>query len=172
MTSTAATEGKCAGCGEPLSPSGGHRARKWCSERCRKGSYGDPCVDCGARTSYGSERARIPEPRCTECARVFYRLWTREAIIRAIRDWAALHGEPPACADWSPYMARNAYHDEARARRYEAEHHLWPCHDTVFREFGSWNAGIAAAGFVPRADHGGAGNQLRRRASSSKAAVS
>jgi hypothetical protein len=33
----------------------------------------------------------------------------------------------------------------------------------VIGEFGSWNAAIAAAGFEPRAAHGGGGNQLRRR---------
>ena len=53
----------CAGCGEEL-PS---RARKWCSERCRKGSYGDPCVRCGARTTYGAEHARVDEPHCARC---------------------------------------------------------------------------------------------------------
>lgn len=60
----------CQGCGGPLPPSKPHgRPRKWCSGRCRKRSYGDPCVDCGAKTRYGAEMARIPEPRCVDCAR-------------------------------------------------------------------------------------------------------
>lgn len=58
----------CARCGETLAPNKGPgRARKWCSEKCRKGSYGQPCMDCGARTSYGAESARVPEPRCDPC---------------------------------------------------------------------------------------------------------
>lgn len=58
----------CKGCGAALKPSGpkDHR-RKWCSERCRKRSYGDPCIDCGARTSYGAEKKRVPEPHCDSC---------------------------------------------------------------------------------------------------------
>lgn len=61
-------DGYCAGCGARLSPpKGPGRKPKWCSERCRKASYGDPCVDCGARTSYGAEQARVPEPHCTPC---------------------------------------------------------------------------------------------------------
>lgn len=58
----------CHGCGAKLPPLKAQgRPRKWCSERCRKASYGDPCVDCGASTVYGAERARVPEPRCASC---------------------------------------------------------------------------------------------------------
>jgi hypothetical protein len=55
----------CPGCGAKIV---GDPRRKWCSERCRKGSYGDPCIDCGARTTFGAESARVPEPRCLSCA--------------------------------------------------------------------------------------------------------
>jgi biotin operon repressor len=58
----------CHGCGAALPPQNYvGRPRKWCSERCRKGSYGDPCVDCGGRTCFGAETARVPEPRCIAC---------------------------------------------------------------------------------------------------------
>lgn len=60
--------GSCHGCGAQLPPSKNPgNPRKWCSERCRKASYGDPCVDCGARTCYGAETARVAEPRCNDC---------------------------------------------------------------------------------------------------------
>lgn len=60
----------CAGCGEPLVVTNKFdRRRKWCSAKCRKGSYGDLCVDCGGRTVYGAETARVPEPRCADCSR-------------------------------------------------------------------------------------------------------
>lgn len=60
----------CAGCGTLLAPpTNGRGWRKWCSEKCRKASYGDPCIDCGGRTIYGAEHARVPEPRCDACNR-------------------------------------------------------------------------------------------------------
>jgi len=60
----------CKGCGAELPASLSNRPRVWCSERCRKGSYGDPCVECGARTVYGAETGRRGEdPRCAACAR-------------------------------------------------------------------------------------------------------
>lgn len=75
----------CAGCGSPLAPSGGNRPRKWCSERCRKGSYGDPCVGCGMRTVYGAEAARVPEPRCAPC-RIRHDQDRRVASVLAMVD--------------------------------------------------------------------------------------
>jgi hypothetical protein len=72
----------CHGCGTPLPPSKGP-VRKWCSERCRKASYGDPCVDCGARTVYGAETARVPEPRCRACYRQRVELGLRADMVRA-----------------------------------------------------------------------------------------
>lgn len=58
----------CAGCGAelPTYPVS-NRPRKWCSGKCRKASYGDPCIDCGQRTVYGAETARVPAPRCDGC---------------------------------------------------------------------------------------------------------
>lgn len=57
----------CHGCGAPLDLGPRGRPRKWCSGRCRKASYGDPCVDCGAKTRFGAEMKRVPEPRCIDC---------------------------------------------------------------------------------------------------------
>jgi hypothetical protein len=63
--------------------------------------------------------------------------------------------------DWNPWQARDRLGDEARARRFESGH--WPWYTSVVIRFGSWNAGIRAAGFTPRANHGGGGNIYRRR---------
>jgi hypothetical protein len=90
------------------------------------------------------------------------KVWTREAIIRVMQEWNAVYGEPPAAADWNPWQARQ-YHDEARAVRFETESPRWPSFRVVVDEFGNWNAAIIAAGFEPRAGHGGAGNEFRRR---------
>lgn len=167
------SDGFCHGCGEALPPKT-HRGRdrKWCSERCRKASYGDPCVDCGAKTRYGAERARIPEPRCAACAPKHYAYWTCEQIIKSVHDWVAEYGEPPAAPDWMPSKAKSL-NDPDRERRgregIAARRH--PDARWVFERFGSWNALIRAAGYPPRAPHGGGSNVLRRRAMRARAAA-
>lgn len=134
--------------------------------KARKDSYAVPCIDCGEPTS-GSE-GRRDEPRCQGCANrvagAAAKLWTRAALILAIQEWAHEYGEPPAVADWNAVLCR-AMNDEARALRYEnsAAAGKCPCHNTPIRAFGSWNAAIEAAGFTPRASHGGGGNELRQR---------
>jgi hypothetical protein len=67
----------------------------------------------------------------------FYPLhWTAENIIAAFHAWADKHGAPPKSRDW---------------RRGAPEH---PARPTVEKMFGSWNKGMVAAGFTPRAAHG------------------
>lgn len=57
--------------------------------------------------------------------------WTEERIITAIQDWAGSHGGPPKMNDW--YAAT-------------VDH---PAAQTVRERFGSWSAGVRAAGFRP-----------------------
>lgn len=159
--------GVCETCGGPLPPQKRGRRRRFCSDRCRKAQYDLVCVDCGGRVNGSSPAgmANRDEPRCIACAARHSgearRVWTRTLIIERIREWAAMYGEPPAVPDWVPWQARNAMHDEERARR--AESGYWPSPCTVVRLFGSWNAGIEAAGFTPREAHGGGDNVRRRR---------
>lgn len=161
----------CAGCGTPISPTGSYdNRRKWCSEKCRKGSYGDPCVDCGKRTSYGAETARIPEPRCQQCSATHRTFWTQELILSRIDEWADLYGEPPAVPDWDANHARKL-NDEKRAVRWEAARGHWPFARVVIKRFGSWNAALTAGGYQPRPAHGGGANVQRRRAMRTKAAA-
>jgi hypothetical protein len=61
------------------------------------------------------------------------KVWTRDAIVSAIRDWAADNGRQPKRTDWTHAGAKPDH----------------PNGMTVVREFGSWNAAIEAAGFVP-----------------------
>jgi hypothetical protein len=59
---------KCRGCDSEAAPRKGRRGRKpeWCSERCRKRQYEQPCIDCG-KPHMG--RASHPEQRyCHACA--------------------------------------------------------------------------------------------------------
>jgi len=134
--------------------------------RARKDSYAQPCVDCGVATS-GGEGMR-EEPRCLPCAAIKSgaerTLWTREEVISSIRWWADKYGEQPSAPDFDPWRCRYVLYDgdrEVRARRHLDAGDI-PWFTTVVKRFGTWNAALAAAGFKPRANHGGAGNQERR----------
>lgn len=141
------------------------RMPRFCSDRCRKAQYARPCIDCGAAMNGSNGGGPNAPERCSVCNGRYQgarnRIWTREKIIKAILAWADLHGEPPAVPDWNPHHARVILHDDARASR--CERGDWPRQQTVVDAFGSWNAGIAAAGFVPRTPGGGNGNGGRRR---------
>jgi hypothetical protein len=123
------------------------------------------CVDCGTLLLARSER-------CQPCQAVENKLWTREAIILAIQEWAKEYGEPPAGPDWNAYDCRQVLGDEERALRHECgvSAGRWPWMSVVVREFGTWNAGIRAAGFESREAGGVSANAYRRRVSRAKAA--
>jgi hypothetical protein len=134
--------------------------------RARKDSYSGLCDDCGAPTS--GWKGRRAHPRCVPCSNRKVgderKIWTAEAVVLAIQEWAHEYGTPPAIPDWSPTQAR-INHDERRAARAEeniaAGKHPWAV--SAIRAFGTWNAAIEAAGFEPRAPHGGGGNGARHR---------
>lgn len=73
--------------------------------------------------------------------------WTADSIIDAFHAWTTEHGAPPAAADWNPALARRQGRDD-RARRHALG--TWPYYSTVVRYFGSWAAGLEAAGWHPR----------------------
>ena len=135
----------CQGCGTEIQqPKRGGRRRKWCSDICRKKhTYGGACVDCGSPTSYASKGCGTPSERCRECSSASRIVWTSEAIVAKIREWATGHGEPPVATDWQSAGD-------------------WPSVNTVQGAFGSWNAAIQAAGFIPLAQS--AGRRHRREA--------
>lgn len=129
------SERVCKGCGTALPPKTWQgRDRVWCSERCRKRQYDLTCVECGGRVD-GTTPGKIPnldEPVCASCAAGHYAIWTPEAIVCAIQEWADIHGEPPRATDWHS----------------QDETHPW--FSTVLWRFGTWNAAIEAAGLTPR----------------------
>lgn len=99
-------------------------------ERKRKRSYDKTCVDCGGRVSGTDPGKSSPVPRCSPCSRAWQhetRHWTPERVIAEIRA-RAVDGVPPSARVVAPsgllHMAQ--------------------------REFGTWNAAVAAAGFDPR----------------------
>lgn len=139
-------------------------------QKARRARYQGTCIDCGGVTDGSNGRALAPE-RCSPCRHIYeqseeHRLsiqqWPADLLLDRIREWANIYGEPPATPDWCPWHARYLG-DEARAKRWEDADGYWPWFTIVVRRFGSWSAGIAAAGFTPRPSHGGGGNQARRR---------
>ena len=75
--------------------------------------------------------------------------FTPEEIVAAIRAWTERHGAPPTLADWEPSRARRMGH-HWRVERFRAG--TWPTAGMVARAFGTFGAGIEAAGYArPRA---------------------
>jgi hypothetical protein len=73
--------------------------------------------------------------------------WSRETIVAAMRDWARLTASPPRSYEWAPATGR-ALGRLGRGRvRWEREHPRWPSGGTVVHHFGSFGAGLEAAGF-------------------------
>lgn len=131
----------CQGCETLLPPSNGPRARKWCSDSCRKRTlYSGTCVDCGGATDPSNGRANAAT-RCRNCHNAYRTKWTPEAIVDAIRRWNDAHGRPPGAREWNTTLARKA--------GLPFRGHEYPGTDTVQTAFGSWNAAIEAAGFEP-----------------------
>lgn len=120
----------CQGCGGELPElKNPGNPRKWCSDRCRKRQYGGRCVECGRRTDGSNGRGGAPE-RCLRCGperQHRERVWTPEAVARALREWAHELGRSPT----APEALRKGARVPASA---------------VQREFGSWNKGLQAAG--------------------------
>lgn len=130
----------------PVQTSG--RRRKWCSARCRKRTlYGGQCVDCGARTDGSNGRDAAPQ-RCKGCEEQRghdERYWTPERLIAEVQRFHAEYGRPPRQIDWFG----NAKSQTCRRVDWVPLEGKWPAPPLAFREFGSWNAMIEAAGFRP-----------------------
>lgn len=133
----------------------------------RRERYAGTCVDCGAKTTGCNGPLKAPK-RCAACFHSSYdntvkrQIWPVAVLIARIQEWARIYGDPPAMNDWNPTSARSM-HDEARARRWEDADGYWPWFTTVVNRFGTWNAGIEAAGFEPRVPYATVENMLRRR---------
>lgn len=96
------------------------------------------CPDCGGPVVNSGSR------RCQGCAakHAHRPAWTAEEIVAALEEWAAEHGGPPTAPDWTP--------TDDRARRWGREYPRWPSQAQVHGIFGSWNAGLEAAGLAVR----------------------
>lgn len=136
-------------------------------QKARRSRYQGICKECGAATDGSNGRAKAPE----YCPRHYWLKpgyrdsrteWPRERIINAIQDWNREYGEPPATTDWNATRARQMGRPDRTDRFLDGfATGRWPWFTTVVYHFGSWNAGIEAAGFTPRQADGGGPNMLR-----------
>jgi hypothetical protein len=124
-----------------------YNERQLVAVRDRKRGYAGACADCGKPTS-GCNGPGLAPLRCVACTADYRRVWTREVVIEAIRLFVDRYGRIPTAQEWSPALARQGYRDDL-ADRFYAEG-CWPTVTTVKDLFGSWNAGMTAAGFTPR----------------------
>lgn len=76
-------------------------------------------------------------------------MWSRGDIIKAIALWAHQFGEPPRWVDWTPARSRA----KGIPLKPGVAEGFWPTGRMVQGAFGSWNKGLAAAGFRPRPAH-------------------
>jgi hypothetical protein len=72
--------------------------------------------------------------------------WTEALIVSKIQEWTERYGEPPTFLDWHPASARRRGQQERIDRFYAGD---WPVSKTVATRFGSFRAGILAAGLPP-----------------------
>lgn len=134
----------CRGCGVPLPPSRGGRPRVWCSERCRKGSYARPCLDCGKPTSGSDGRGPHAPKRCVRCAATALENRERRGAARAgLVEWQ----------DGDLLDALRCYHREHPDRPVTIPgYKRWyrqagmPAEATITTRFGSWNRACERAG--------------------------
>lgn len=123
------------------------RARTRALQLERRKRYAGTCEDCGAPTDGSNGKAKAPR-HCAQCAPAHARLWTAETIIAALQHYYATYGECVSSMFGSGNF--NNYSPERLAefrRRLEAG--SYPQTNTVRARFGSWSAGLKAAG-IPR----------------------
>ncbi len=118
------------------------------------------CEVCGAETKYNGIGINGASRICATCSHEKQheeRKWTRERIIRAFQRFHAETGRVPRTSDKiGLYESQVARFSGTRIREMEQAQELGlilPPHQFVKREFGSWDAGLAAAG-MPRSRGG------------------
>lgn len=140
---------RCETCGVEMPDA--HGRRKFCSEKCRKMQYSIPCVDCGKPLDGSNGRGPNAPERCLPCTAIHNRKWTEERIIDAMHEFERRYGYPPTSVDWNPAHARNNCYGHIAdkiAKRFDPD--VFPSSAVVQGRFGSWNAAMEAAGYVPR----------------------
>lgn len=143
-----------------------HNARQLAASRANKLRYRGECVDCGSPT-VGDAPGNAPA-RCVKCNGAHTREMSRRWILESFAEWHALFGSPPSAQDWNQGLARAGGRLDL-IERYEATGRPWPTVSLVQQNFGSWNAGVAAAGFAALAPGDRRGDPEQWRANLSAA---
>ncbi len=143
------------------------------AERCREQSRlakqrrRGKCNVCGGETRYNGVGVNGASDICASCSREKQheeRKWTPERIIRAFQRFQAETGRPPRASDKQGiYESQVLRFSGARIREFEQVQELGlvlPPPRFVKREFGSWAAGLAAAGMEP--SRGGSPDHRKR----------
>jgi hypothetical protein len=93
------------------------------------------CPDCGAPVVTPTAK------RCLACsARENVKpRFDRQETIALMRAWAQETGETPMTPEWLPTADQRT--------KWGSEYPRWPSNRTVVTHFGTWNAGLEAAGF-------------------------
>lgn len=118
--------------------------------KARKQSYVGSCEDCGAPTNGYAGKGKACR-LCRECElrhRHEDAKWTTQSIVASIQRFEQRHGRVPSANDFNPAMARSVG-DLAASERFYRDGD-YPHASMVQRIFGSWTAGVRAAGFEPR----------------------
>jgi hypothetical protein len=96
---------------------------------------------CGTCPRCGGPKVKPHSAMCVDCrnsdvpSQAELQAW----VIERMQTWTHQTGQPPRASDWCCSM-------DGTESRWEREYSMWPAVPTVQRAFGSWNAGIAAAG--------------------------
>ena len=118
---------------------------------------GGNCEVCGAALD-GSRGSNSPT-LCAKHAAAGVRSRTKERAIAEIQRWVAEFGRAPSAMDWNPYAVERhpTLTEETKQRKIE-RHRAggWPWASLVTNAFGSWSAGLKAAGLESNPT-GGAG---------------
>lgn len=112
------------------------------------------CYVCGAVTNSGTP-SKSDGTRCRSCSDAEAAEAGRVWMIRRIRDWYYRFGQPPTAPDWNRAEYCRLLHPAAADRQHAAAAEQWPSTNGVVNAFGSWNAGVEAAGFTPVRSGGG-----------------
>lgn len=120
--------------------------------RAVKARYQGVCRGCGASTQPRNGKGDA-YAHCKAChPGAIQRLWTRERVVDAMREWRARYGSLPSSYDWSRTHAHRRG-GEPLERLSGGE---WPSASVVTGVYGSWKAARAAAAkqFVEAGDEG------------------
>lgn len=114
--------------------------------KARLEQYRPTCRRCGVKLngSDGPNSEHRPQ-HCVPCNGLITREQSVRWVIESVREWIDLFGQPPTATDWNPAAARLVGRLDLAERTLGTER-PWPSPTLVIERFGSWNAGLRAAG--------------------------